>query len=297
MFHFIFRLLLAFVLLVFFAFVENQESWNHKGWILNVIVVPLLIYHRYTWYMWIVSPILGAYQAALSISGERHLSYLVYVGLLLHLLLPSYRRVYTAPIPLKPYEKEIRELLLKYEPKKLHKVDSELQRYRGKEEQLYNDLVERYTSEDYSEIPDSPMPPSWGSPSPYRQTPPAPGRGSSGTIGDVRTDIAQLFLMKDPAMLSRLDLLMEEYRGREEGLFQSLLIEFEVTPQEFTRFKQRQQQQQLSGWWGDWGAQTSPARSGSRGSVFTEDHEVIEAARREARSAIESRLSAISRRR
>lgn len=49
-------------------------------------------------------------------------------------------------VKLRPYEKEIRKLLLKYDPKILHKVDDLLARNRRYEAELYNQLKEKYVN-------------------------------------------------------------------------------------------------------------------------------------------------------
>ncbi|CBJ26397.1 expressed unknown protein [Ectocarpus siliculosus] len=55
------------------------------------------------------------------------------------------------PVPRKPYEEEIRELLFQNDPSRLHLVDSELRQYKGRERELLRRYQARYA-------PDPPMP-------------------------------------------------------------------------------------------------------------------------------------------
>ncbi|RYH22228.1 hypothetical protein EON65_19545 [archaeon] len=63
-----------------------------------------------------------------------------------------------ATVKLQPFEKEIRQFLFKADPSKLHKVDSLLSKYKGKESELLRKLKTKYSSEDNLKSPQSAPP-------------------------------------------------------------------------------------------------------------------------------------------
>ncbi|CAM9136373.1 unnamed protein product [Ectocarpus sp. 4 AP-2014] len=81
------------------------------------------------------------------------------------------------PVPWKPYEEEIRELLFQNDPSRLHLVDSELRQYKGRERELLRKYQARYS-------PNPPM--AEGNDGPGRTARGGRRRGGDGMVDDIQ---------------------------------------------------------------------------------------------------------------
>lgn len=150
-------------------------------------------------------------------------------------------------VVMRPYESEIRGLLWREDPSILHKVDMMLEKYRGREQVLYDELCQQYsrssTPAGSAISPSTPLSASYE----YGHTP-VVGTGTRTTHcaiqgGAVKlpttsfkqkraqvaasvAHIESILKQYDPRMLHSLDAMLMEYEGREEDLLREVRAEY-----------------------------------------------------------------------
>lgn len=150
-------------------------------------------------------------------------------------------------VVMRPYEAEIRGLLWREDPSILHKVDTMLEKYRGREQVLYDELCQQYsrsnTPTGSAISPSNPLSASYE----YGHTP-VVGTGTRATHCAIQGEAVKLpttsFKQKraqvaatvahiesilkqyDPRMLHSLDAMLMEYEGREEDLLREVRAEY-----------------------------------------------------------------------
>jgi hypothetical protein len=143
-------------------------------------------------------------------------------------------------VSLRPYEAEVRKILFQNEPSLLHTVDGLLDEHNGREKELLYKLNKQYERTASSRTPSRSAQKSSVAPSPatasYSST-----KAPSGTPGNNNREtprntyastvlrIKRLLERHDPAMLSTLDRMLEEYRGREQDLLEEIQTEYEAS--------------------------------------------------------------------
>ena len=152
-----------------------------------------------------------------------------------------------AEVQLRPYEREIRAILMTYDHGKLHTVDTLLQQNRGYESLLLQRLKEEYgiTSDEF-EYQGSPLPPTKssdrgrGRSESRSRSPPGSAQmhGQAGTGGpasdwNTSADLFQEETRKfvtthEPQLLRHLPAMFSDYLGREEELLRLLYQEFDM---------------------------------------------------------------------
>ena len=152
-----------------------------------------------------------------------------------------------AAVQLRPYEREIRAILMTYDHGKLHTVDTLLQQNKGYESLLLQRLKEEYdiTTNDF-EYQGSPLPspkPRGRSQSRSRSPPGPAAAGGIGSVGDgggagaadwnTSADLFQAEIRKfvnthEPQLLRHLPAMFSDYVGREEELLKLLYAEFDL---------------------------------------------------------------------
>ena len=171
-----------------------------------------------------------------------------------------------ANIHQRPYEKELRSLLLNHDPSKLSKVDSMLDNNRGHEEDLLKKLKKQYgiTSNDYD----------------YRGSPTNRGTDWDTDVTLWQNEIKSFLQTNAPEMMRHLPSLLKRHLGNEEELLKSLYKEYnlEYIPPAHTR---------------KWGSGATPVRHSPQPSSSpfnTRGESILEQAREEARKSINANI-------
>ncbi|CAK0851027.1 unnamed protein product [Prorocentrum cordatum] len=149
----------------------------------------------------------------------------------------------------------IREVYAEHNPAKLEDVDQLLSKYKGREEQLYFGVCEKYGVEpkipkpapaeppaaDAAGPPDNAgataaaEPPSSAAPTSTALVPAAPQQGAASQVGlrQVYCDlIRDVYKEHNPAKLDSVDGLLDKYLGQERDLYQLICKKYDVKPQD-----------------------------------------------------------------
>ena len=129
-----------------FGYIETK--WRGHGIILSVLAFLYMLRHKNTFSSFLVL-LLDAY---LRYQGALKISYLLFF---IQAIFCVKRLLEKDEIELhfKPFEKEIRRLLLSKDPAILHEVDGMLVRYKGHESELYDELISKYGDFDQFRTP------------------------------------------------------------------------------------------------------------------------------------------------
>lgn len=131
-----------FALVSLFAY-GYVESLSGRGYAVAILLGGYLILRcRY----YVIPLLFASSHVASIIYVVPNLQLGSFVALLLTLLFLQQREDDDATVSFRPYETQIRQLLLQKDPSMLHRVDSLLERYRGKEKQLLQQLKGKYAT-------------------------------------------------------------------------------------------------------------------------------------------------------
>jgi hypothetical protein len=145
---FISQFILIFSLIILFGYCETKLPGT------GVIVTLSTAYGLAYWYGYLIFPLL-------LVLSEVLLRFLVtskVVNIPFFLLCAVLFRCTSSSdtgIKLRPYEKEIRKLLMKHDPSLLHKVDDMMARHRYHERELYEELKDQFSDTSIPSLTDS----------------------------------------------------------------------------------------------------------------------------------------------
>lgn len=189
-------------------------------------------------------------------------------------------------VDVRPYEKEIRSILLEHDYSKLHTVDTLLEQNKGHEHLLLRALKKEYGllgSEEYDDNGGDVMG--------------GAGGGRNGNETAPWETVAKLFQQDivafidqyDPSLKRFLPRMLNDYAGREEQLLKTLHREYDVR-YVIPGYARKYGQAPIT-------VDHSDQDDGSGRSPFrTRDETMLEIARREARAEIQSKLDSYGRR-
>lgn len=265
------QLLIVIILLVLFGYFETKTRGS--GIVVGVLVVTYQIFFTNTK---LIPILLLATEIGFLYIRKNEYSYVVY---LLQVLYVSRNSLAEVPdkITLRPYEKEIRQLLLKKgDTTMLAQVDKHLDKYRGHEKELYSKFLEKYQDV---------------SPGVTMNIPPTPTRklsvssSKSGKQAQSTTDqvVAEITdLLRQHQQLSYLETLLSQYKGREAQLLQDLHMEYDDGDDELPDQDDAK----------SFGGSAAPSSMINRPVIDkpSKDQAILEKARADARMAIEKRM-------
>jgi hypothetical protein len=241
-------LISSLFLLFLFGYLELTHS---SGCIVTSLVGAFVLMFCTDSFLWqlIVTAIVAA-QMLSSLLAIKSMKIALFV--LLDVLFVFLRKGPVTPtddtdVVMRPYEAEIRGLLWREDPSILHKVDTMLEKYRGREQVLYDELCQQYsrsnTPSGSAISPSTPLLASYE----YGHTP-VVGTGTRATHSAIQGGVVKLpttsFKQKraqvaasvahiesilkqyDPRMLHSLDAMLMEYEGREEDLLREVRAEY-----------------------------------------------------------------------
>ena len=242
-------LISSLFLLFLFGYLELTHS---SGCIVTSFVGAFLLMFCTDSLLWqlIVTAIVAA-QMLSSLLAIKSMKIALFV--LLDVLFVFLRKGHVTPtddtdVVMRPYEAEIRGLLWREDPSILHKVDMMLEKYRGREQVLYDELCQQYsrsnTPTGSAISPSTPLSASYE----YGHTP-VVGTGTRATHCAIQGEavkklpttsfkqkraqvaasvahIESILKQYDPRMLHSLDAMLMEYEGREEDLLREVRAEY-----------------------------------------------------------------------
>ena len=246
-------LISSLFLLFLFGYLELTHS---SGYIVTLLVGTFVLMYSTDSLLWqlIVTAIVAA-QLVSSLLTIKPLKIALFV--LLDVLFVSLRKRPVIPtddtdVVMRPYEAKIRGLLWREDPSILHKVDAMLEKYRGREQVLYDELCHQYsrscnTPTGSAISPSTPLSTSYE----YGHTPVvvADVRAAHSAIqggitkpptttsfkqkrAQVAASVAHIesiLKQHDPRMLHSLDAMLTEYEGREDDLLREVRAEYGLT--------------------------------------------------------------------
>lgn len=244
-------LISSLFLLFLFGYLELTQS---SGYIVTLLVGAFVLIYCTDSLIWqLIVIVIVAAQIVSSLLTIKPLKIALFV--LLDILFVFLRKGPVNPtddtdVVMKPYEAKIRGLLWREDPSILHKVDTMLDKYRGREQVLYDELCQKYSRSNTpagSAIrPSTPVSASYE----YGHTPVVgagvrdahcsiqegitklPTTSFKQKRAQVAASVAQIeWVLKqhDPRMLHSLDAMLAEYEGREEDLLREVRVEYGLT--------------------------------------------------------------------
>ncbi len=257
MLRFLFNALLAFACLAMYGYVEKNTGIEGTGTLVSGALCVYLVNKRGS-KQYFIAPILLALQIYLLspysfpdlvVCSRSQAAFAVFLLLISQLFLSKSRnldgssRHDDVDVQLRPYEREIRAILMTYDHGKLHTVDTLLQQNAGYESVLLQRLKDEYniTSDEF-EYQGSPLPTpkSRGrSRSPLSPVAAAPDWDTNQKL--FQEEIRKLVENHEPQLLKHLPAMFNDYIGREEELLKLLYEEFNleyVAPAHTRRFGQ-----------------------------------------------------------
>jgi hypothetical protein len=234
-----------------------------------VVVIPKLsllpVLISITFAIWLAStygsilaPIIALGQCLLYYYNMDTFGHIMFLLLNLLLLLKLDTNKNNTKVKFRPYEKEIRNVLFKYnQTDKLSDVDSMLEAYAGQEKELLQHLEETF-GKNGGKAPFSP--------SPQKKS----GSISPSPIFSTREKIYRLVRRNQPDLVPHIEDLLRSHKGDEESLLTYLKKEFN--------------------------AQENPSYRSNSTPVKQNHQDIVENARWEAQQAIKARIVAASER-
>lgn len=120
---------------------------------------------------------------------------------------------------------------LKYNPEKLHEVEGVLERFRGKEKQLFNALVKKYGPEPADdEVLEMPEPAQPKDGNGTKETDMQLNSNTAAVQDFNRNRLAAFYEKYNPEKLSEVDTMLNKYKGREAQLFNALVKKYGPEP-------------------------------------------------------------------
>lgn len=192
----------------------------------------------------------------------------------------------------RPYEREIRSILLEHDHSKLHTVDMMLEQNKGHERLVLLALKKEYgiigDDDDYDGDGIDGMGGDGGGGRNGNET--APWENVSKLF---QQDIIAFVEQHDPTLKRHLPRMLRDYTGREEQLLKTLHREYDVG-YVIPSYARKYGQAPITV---DHGGEDDAVGSGSRSPFRTKDETMLEMARREAREEIQNKLDNYGRRR
>lgn len=205
----------------------------------------------------IVAPIIAIGQCVLYYYNMDTIGHILFLLLNLLLLLKLDTNKNNTKVKFRPYEKEIRNLLFKYnQTDKLSDVDSMLEAYSGQEKELLQHLEDTFGKN--------------GGKAPFSPSPEKKSSGNMSPIFSTREKIYRLVRRHQPDLVPHIDDMLKSHRGDEESLLTYLRKEFN--------------------------AQENPSYRSNSTPVKQNHQDIVENARWEAQQAIKARIIAASNR-
>jgi len=206
-----------------------------------------------------IAPSIAIVQLVLHYYNMDTIGHAMFLLLNLLLLLKLDNNIGNTKVKFRPYEKEIRKLLFKYNPDKLSEVDSMLEAYAGQEKDLLIHLEETFGKN--------------GKKAPFS---PSPEKSSTSNMPNMsplfstREKIYRLIRRFQPDLVPHIDDLIRSHRGDEEALLAHLKKEIN--------------------------AQENPTYRSNSTPIKQNHQDIVENARWEAQEAIKARIIAASNR-
>ena len=190
-----------------FGYFEFKFSYGY-------IVIFLLSLHLVRRKVYLAAPV-ALCQYALVYYKQQKLGYLFF--LILDMLIFCDTTVAdNAKVTYRPFEKELREFLLKHDSSKLHIVDSWLDQYKGREKQLLRLLHDRYSSQ--SRTSDNPK----SSNNPFSSEEEEEEDSKSVAVFQMTVREKIYRVLRNNKLTKHMDQLMSTYRDRETELLDIL---------------------------------------------------------------------------
>ena len=197
----------------------------------------MLDYTFFVVFITVTSSVLVVANVGATYLSIKPLVVLTFLVLNIMILLTDEKYADDTKVIMRPYEKEVREILFRSAPSQLHLVDKMLDEHKGKEKDLLDKLKIQYKDSIQSPQPSS-----------IKKTISTPKSTNATTLNkNVSTDneisiinshsprstyatvvlkIKKLLETHDRSMLGSLNRMLEEYTGREEELLQELIDEY-----------------------------------------------------------------------
>ena len=231
--HFIKGVLRFVVALVVFFLFGYTELQYKAGWIVAVIVGLYLFRRGIT----VTSSVLVVANVGATYFSIKPLVVLTFLVLNIMILLTDEKYADDTKVIMRPYEKEVREILFRSAPSQLHLVDKMLDEHKGKEKDLVDQLKIQYKDSMQSPPPSSikkiiSTPKSTNATtlnkniSTENEISFINSHSPRSTYATVVLKIKRLLETHDRSMLGSLNRMLEEYTGREEELLQELIDEY-----------------------------------------------------------------------
>ncbi len=263
MFHSL-RILLSCAILVLYGCLEWVE--NYYG----AAIVCLLSLYLLRNGSWLALSIFSFYVAVIFIgmdrgNDDRNYRNVIFLLLLLLFICNSFDD--NSKVRLKPYEKEVRQLLLLNEPRLLHKVDDLLEQYKGEESALLDLLRQNYSNNNNNKSKTNDE---------NKKSKSTTNNPLSSNLSPIIQNVAardEIYrLLRRNNILHEFDRLISNFKGNEAYLLQELKKEY---PNEYS-------------------AKGSSTYGLPKGSVSTNYQDIIDNANYEARNNITNRIKAAS---
>lgn len=205
----------------------------------------------------ILAPLIAICQLLLYYYNMDTIGHVMFLLLNILLLLKLGNNKNNTKVKFRPYEKEIRNLLFKYnQTDKLSDVDSMLEAYAGQEKELIKHLEETFGQN--------------GRKAPFSPSPEKAQAGNMSPLFSTREKIYRLVRRYQPDLVPHIDDLIKNHKGDEEGLLAYLKKEID--------------------------AQENPSYRSNSTPVKQSHQDIVENARWEAKEAIKKRIDAASKR-
>jgi hypothetical protein len=276
------RITYGLAFLVLFAYLEHVIQ---GGLFVAVAMAAGLFYKQRSW----LSLILLLLESYFHFTGAKTLGYITFLAMQLVSLIFVPVGTIDKVTAWKPYEKEIRALLLERNPSLLHRVDQMLDEYKGKEKALLDRLSEMSKSWERpvatkavtrtggdGNRKSSPIPPSRNV-----QEPPV----ADAVEDNVEQKIRDLLAKYQPSSLNHIDRMLRDYRGQEHELLRLLRVEFEAPSSKLAKGTSVATT-------GTVAPKTQESGTNAQRQHSVRDVEALENARWEARNAIRARMNA-----
>ena len=284
-FSFAFKGVVAAAALVLYSYAERLQGLG----VLVSLLVAIAVAKQKGWYI-LTAPLIVVCQTLVllyeqdckellgALYHKKNIMFGLFVLLLTQYVLSSQKLERDDWVNIRPYEREIREILFQHDHTKLHTVDTLLRDNKGHEEQLLQALKKEYGINDGEEPADG----GYGGP------------GSSSTAPWETTsklfqkDITAFVEDHDPGLRRYLPKMLSDYSGKEEELYRLLHREYSI-PYIQPQYARKYNQAPITVAHVE-SDDTDAGTSNNRNPFRTRDETMLEMARREARAEIQTKL-------